>query len=80
MVSSVTVSSSAGGSSYPDRETLAEASKNCFQNFWATERLAMLRKLKVVGLLWSSPRRSWNVPRTAQQQEGCSSLRFDGRG
>ena len=28
----VVASSSAGGSSYPERETFAEASKNCFQN------------------------------------------------
>ena len=28
----VVFSSSAGGSSYPERETLADASKNCFQN------------------------------------------------
>ena len=32
VVSSVAVSSSGGVSSYPERETLAEASKNCFQN------------------------------------------------
>ena len=30
--SSVAVSSSAGDSSYPESETLALASKNCFQN------------------------------------------------
>ena len=30
--SSITVSSSAGDSSYPDSDTFALASKNCFQN------------------------------------------------
>ena len=75
--SSVAVaSSSAGGSSYPERETLADASKNCFQNCG----MSGLKLMRLGGgkIPWSLPTHFSSALHIVRQLVEYSSLQYGG--